>query len=261
MWKALLYGFIASSSLVIGAIIAVVLGDLPERRQRTVTKINKGVLAFGAGVLLCTLSFNLMEDAFRKGGYDHAILGFLAGALLFVVSDFFIDRLGSGWELLLGALLDGIPESAVIGIGLVATRGLGFLMMVAVFLSNLPESLSGARDMLDPPMKNQKHYPVRETLGLWTAVAAICFVSTIVGYTVFGKSSPSLVAFMLAVAAGAILAMVTHTMIPEAFRGLPKSAEKSRLPGKRALRVYDKIEAMAVVGGFLVAFILSKVTG
>jgi zinc transporter, ZIP family len=261
MVKAVVFGLIASSSLLIGALIAVALGDLPERRQRTVDKVNKGVLAFGAGVLLCTLSFNLMEDAFQKGGFDHAIIGFLTGALMFVVLDLFVDRLGSGWELLLGALLDGIPESAVVGIGLIAGKGLGFLMMVAVFLSNLPESLSGARDMLDPPVQGQKRYSKRETVGLWAAVTGICFASTIVGYAVFGNSSQSAIAFMLAVAAGAILAMVTHTMIPDAFSKLPKSAEKSRLPGKRVLRIYDKIEAMAVVGGFLVAFILSKVTG
>lgn len=260
MVKAVVYGLIASSSLLIGALIALGLDDLPEKRQRTVDKVNKGVLAFGAGVLLCTLSFNLMEEAFQKGGYDHAILGFLTGALLFVVADLFVDRLGSGWELLLGALLDGIPESAVIGIGLVAGKGLGFLMMVAVFLSNLPESLSGARDMLDPPLENQKHYSPRETVVLWAAVTVICFASTIVGYAVFGNCSQSLIALMLAIAAGAILAMVTHTMIPEAFSKLPKSASGSRMPGKRVLRIYDKIEAMAVVGGFLLAFILSKVS-
>jgi zinc transporter, ZIP family len=260
MLKAILYGLIASSGLLIGAAVAIWLSDLPERRQRTVTKVNKVVMAFGAGVLLCTLSFQLMEEAFQKGGYDHAIVGFLTGALFFILGDLWIDRMGSGWEILFGALLDGIPESAVIGIGLLAGKGLGLIMMIAVFLSNLPEGLSGARDMLSPPGDGSRKYRPGQTIALWGSVTLICALSTVAGYGFFGQSSESAIAFMLAIAAGAILAMVAHTMIPEAFRSLPKRPGAREVAGKGRLRVYDKVEAMAVVAGFLLTFILSHLT-
>jgi ZIP family zinc transporter len=261
MAKAALYGFIASGALLIGAVVAALLRNLPEQDQRTVEKVNKAVMAFGAGVLLCTLSFELMEEAFQMGGYDHATIGFLAGALLFVLGDLWLDRKGSGWELLLGALLDGIPESAVIGVGLLAGKGLGLLMMIAVFLSNLPEGLSGARNMLNPSVDKQKSYSTKDALIVWASVTLICTLSSIAGYRLLGKASASVIATMLAIAAGAMLAMVAHTMIPEAFSSLPKrpaTGETGRR--KRKLRIYDKVEAMATVAGFLVTFILSRLT-
>jgi ZIP family zinc transporter len=259
MLKAVLYGFIASSALLLGAVTAVMLGDLPERRQRTGQKILKVIMAFGAGVLLCTLSFDLMEEAFQKGGFDHATLGFVAGALFFILGDLWLDRMGSGWELLLGALLDGIPESAVIGIGLLAGQGLGFVMMVAVFLSNFPEGASGARDMLHPTEPGTKKYSPAQTIGVWALVTLACALSTVAGYAFLGDSSEGAIAFMLAFAAGAILAMVAHTMIPEAFRNLPEKPGLDGAVSKGRFRISDKVEAMAVVGGFLLTFILSHV--
>lgn len=259
MLKAILYGLIASSALLIGAVVALALGDLPERRQRTVEKVNKVIMAFGAGVLLCTLSFELMEEAYAKGGFDQATVGFLVGALFFILGDLWLDRMGSGWELLLGALLDGIPESAVIGIGLLAGQGLGFVMMVAVFLSNFPEGLSGARDMLDPPAEGAKKYRPAQIIGVWASVTLVCTLSTVAGYGFLGNSSESTIALMLAFAAGAILAMVAHTMIPDAFSSLPKRIPAGEVITRRKFRISDKIEAMAVVGGFLLTFILSHI--
>jgi ZIP family zinc transporter len=260
MLKALIFGLVASGTLLIGALVALALGDLPERRQRTVEKTNKVIMAFGAGVLLCTASFELMDDAFKKGGFDQAILGCLAGALFFILGDLWLDRMGSGWELLLGALLDGIPESAVIGIGLLAGGGLGLVMMVAVFLSNFPEGLSGSRDMMNPTEPGAKKYSKRETLLIWAVVTLICGLSTVAGYEFFGSSSESTIALMLAIAAGAILAMVAHTMIPEAFRKLPDAPDAVEASRKSRFRIYDKVEAMAVVAGFLLTFILSHIT-
>jgi len=265
MLKALIFGIIASSALLIGAVLAVVVGGTGEEevspreaaRDRRVDRVNRAVMAFGAGVLLCTLAFDLMEDAYNKGGFDHVTLGFLAGAFLFLIIDLWLDRLGSGMELMLGALLDGIPESAVIGIGLVATKGLGFVMMMAVFISNFPEGFSGTREMLGHKGSRDKTYKPRETLMMWGAVTGICALSTVLGYRFLGHASPSWIAFMLAWAAGAILAMVSHTMIPEAFQGVWEYRRRRR--GTRFM-IGDKIEALAVVGGFLVSFILTRIT-
>jgi ZIP family zinc transporter len=265
MFKALIYGLIASGALLIGAVIAVFLGgpagdeSEPEhqKRDRRIERVTRAVMAFGAGVLLCTLAFDLMEDAYNKGGFDHVTLGFLAGAFLFLFIDLWLDRLGSGMELMLGALLDGIPESAVIGIGLVAQQGLGLVMMVAVFLSNFPEGFSGTREMLGHKGARDNTYTPKYTLVMWGSVTAVCTLSTLVGYKVLGHASPSWIAFMLAWAAGAILAMVSHTMIPQAFQGVWEY--RRRRHGTR-FRIGDKIEALAVVAGFLVSFILTRIT-
>jgi ZIP family zinc transporter len=270
MLKAVIYGLIASGALLIGAVLAVLLSRPssgssgaqtdggPPRREQIIDRVTKAVMAFGAGVLLCTLAFNLMEEAYKKGGFDHVTLGFLAGALLFLFVDLWLDRLGSGMELMLGALLDGIPESAVIGIGLVATKGLGFVMMIAVFISNFPEGFSGTREMLGHKGARDKTYSRKYTLVMWSAVTAICALSTVVGYKVLSHTSSSWTAFMLAWAAGAILAMVSHTMIPEAFQGVWEVRMHHR--GRR-FAIGDKIEALAVVAGFLVTFFLTHIAG
>lgn len=260
MKQAALFGFIAGSALFIGAVAAVLLRDVPERHQQTVQKVNKSIMAFGAGVLLCSLSFDLMEEAYQKGGFDQVTVGFISGALFFVIGDLWLDRSGSSAELLLGALLDGIPESAVIGIGLVAGKGLGQLMMIAVFLSNLPEGLSGASDMMNPAGDTQERYTPRKTLLMWGGVALVCAASSIAGYGLLGDSSDSTVALLLAVAAGAILAMVAHTMIPEAFSSTRASGGAAVPTGRKKFRLIDKVEAMAVIAGFLMAFVLSHLT-
>jgi len=272
MLKAVIYGIIASGALFIGSVLALWLnrryppGDepsgeddkppAPDRSQVVIDRITRAVTAFGAGVLLCSLAFELMEDAYVKGGFDQVTVGFLAGAAMFVVFDLFLDRLGSGVELMLGALLDGVPESAVIGIGLVAGKGVGFVMMVAVFISNFPEGFTGTRDML--AMKgDEENWITRHPLAMWSGVTLICAASTVVGYAALGSLSESWIAFILAFAAGSILAMVSHTMIPEAFAGVWEVRRKS---GRR-FRIGDKVEASFVVLGFLLAFILSHAAG
>jgi zinc transporter, ZIP family len=265
--KALVFGLISSGSLLLGSVVAVMVGGRGKgsgdasdiaQHELMIERVTRAVMAFGAGVLLCTLAFDLMEDAYNKGGFDHVTLGFLFGALLFLFIDLWLDRLGSGTELMLGALLDGIPESAVVGIGLVAQQGLGFVMMIAVFISNFPEAFSGTREMLGHKGPTGKVYTPRRTMAMWAVVTAVCTLSTLMGYAFLSKASPSWIAFMLAWAAGAILAMVSHTMIPEAFQGV---WEYRRHKHGTRFMIGDKIEALAVVAGFLVAFMLTRITG
>jgi len=255
--KAFVFGLIAAGALIIGELLAVLVDrkDTDERREQIIARANRTIMAFGAGVLLCTVAFELMEDAYKKGGFDQTTLGFLTGAIVFLGLDLWLDHMGSGVELLLGALLDGIPESAVIGIGLVAQKGLGVIMMIAVFISNFPEGFSGTRDMLS--REHGKTFTAKSALTLWGIVTIICALSTLVGYSLLGSATPSWISFMLAVAAGAILAMVSHTMIPEAFEGV--WAYTRHKSGTRFL-IGDKIEAIAVVLGFLLSFILSRIT-
>jgi ZIP family zinc transporter len=246
--KATLFGFIGGTALLIGAFLGLYL----KISKRTIAMI----MAFGAGVLICTLSFDLMEEAYKRGGFDSVTIGFLIGALLFIVGDWLVDRRGghirkighskkymaknvssvdsSGMAIFIGALLDGIPESAAIGISLLASKGVGILMLIAVFLSNLPEGLSGAVSM--SRAKKSKLF----ILSMWIGVVLICTISAFLGYKLLGNASQDIIAASLALAAGAILAMITDTMIPEAFD-----------EGGRMI-------AFLAVLGFLLAFIISR---
>lgn len=244
MYQAILFGFIGGISLVIGAFIGLYF----KLRKRTIGAI----MAFGSGVLICALTFSLMEEAYTLGGFDSASAGFLIGGLLFAFGDYLIDKAGghyrkrvhgerkphiekiSGSALALGAVLDGVPESLAIGIGVLSGKGLGFLMVLAVFLSNLPESISGAIGMKN--VGRSKKY----IITLWSSICIISAISAFVGYVFFDKASPDLLAFTQALAAGAILAMIADTMIPEAFE------ESGRLV------------TIVTVLGFLTAFIISK---
>ncbi|MGH3468696.1 MAG: ZIP family metal transporter, partial [Thermocrispum sp.] len=121
--------------------------------------------------------------------------------------------------LVLGAVLDGIPESVVIGISLLGgsgSTGVGVAVLVAVFLSNVPESMSAATGM-------KARRSVRWILGLWTLVAVVSALSAGLGYLALGTASPDVVAGIRAFAAGAILTMLVDTMIPEAYEAEQRS--------------------------------------
>lgn len=251
MLKSTLFGLIAGSALLVGALVGVYI--------KFTKKAIALIMAFGAGVLICALSFDLMEEAYKKGGFDSVTIGFLIGALLFILGDFLIDRRGghfrktihsqrylaknrgdvnsSGMAIFVGTLLDGIPESMAIGISLLTGKGLGILMLIAVFLSNLPEGISGAIGMKTA----QKSKGL--ILGLWSMVALFCALASLIGYSFLRESSPNLIAAMLALAAGAILAMIADTMIPEAFE------------------VEGEITGLFTVLGFLLTFIVSRLAG
>jgi ZIP family zinc transporter len=257
---ALLFGVLASSSFLIG----VLLGLVTKWPRRLVAS----VIAFGAGVLVSALTFELMQEAFEKGTEWYAIGGFLTGALIYVIVDIMLERMAAqspkrtgrdpqdvvpaaehktespetaavaGTALLAGALLDGIPENAAIGVSLHAEGSdLGLVLLAAVFLGNVPESLSSAASMREEG--RSRAYIV----GVWSGVAAACILATVVGYWLLGGLSAEWIAAVLALAAGGILAMLADTMMPEAFEhGGP-------------------IVAMATAVGFVCAFTLSHLTG
>lgn len=226
MTTAVIYGFIGGSTLFVGALIGIYLN---------VSKYSIGaIMAFGSGVLVSALTFDLMETAFLSGGFDSSAIGFIAGTILFIGGDYLIDHWGgyfrkhghgrlhvnkmssqkvvnSGSAILLGAILDGIPESLAIGIGLAAGQGVGLSMMVAVFLSNFPEGISGAQGM--KKAGNSNVY----IMSVWGITIATSVCAAAAGYALFGDASVDVKAMTLAVAAGAILAMIADTMMPEAF--------------------------------------------
>jgi len=260
MTTAVVYGLLASSSFVIG----VMLGLLTSPPRRLVASI----VAFGAGVLVSALTFDLMSEATEKGAMLYVIGGFLTGALIYVIADVGLERMAArspkrkgrdpqdvvpgagakaeapevaaatGLALLAGALLDGVPESAAIGLSLHAEgTDLGVVLLAAVFLGNVPESLSSAASM------KQEGRSRGYILGAWGTVAVLCTIATVAGYALLGGLPQNIVSAILALAAGAILAMLADTMMPEAFKhGGPWVA-------------------LATAVGFACALLLSEVTG
>ncbi|KUH88168.1 MULTISPECIES: ZIP family zinc transporter [unclassified Mycobacterium] len=216
------WGLVAGAALVLGALIGWAV--------RVPVRVVAGVMAFGAGVLISALAFDLMDEAERTGGLLATALGFLGGAVAYVAANAALARRGarhrkrsrdrqpteeqasgSGAAIAIGALLDGVPESAVLGISVLGGQGVGLTVLAAVFISNLPEGLSSAAGM------KQADRSARYVFGVWGAIAVISGISAMLGYVLLANASPALVAVITAVAAGAILAMIADTMVPEAF--------------------------------------------
>jgi ZIP family zinc transporter len=214
--EAAWWGFVGGGALLVGAVIGIFL-PVPGR----VVGI---VMAFGSGVLISALAFDLTNEAYDQGGGTAVVLGLLAGSAVFFVGDWFIDRRGGhrrksstghqagagGMALVLGALLDGIPESAAIGVSLLGGGSVGVAMVTAVFLSNIPESLSASTGM------KAAGRSTTYVMGLWLAVTAASTVAAALGFGLLGGASPLAVAVIQAFAAGAILTMLADTMVPEA---------------------------------------------
>jgi ZIP family zinc transporter len=215
--EAVAWGFVAGSALLIGAGLALLL-DIPAQ-------VIALIMAFGSGALIAAVSLELTAEAYDLAGAGAVVGGLVAGALLFFAGDQAIDRHGGrhrkrsggqqaadgGLAILLGAALDGIPESVVIGIGLVEGGAVGFAFVAAVFISNLPEGLSASTGM-----KKAGHAP-RAIMATWLVVVAVSAVASGLGYGALAGASEQLVAGLQALAAGAILTMLADTMMPEAF--------------------------------------------
>jgi ZIP family zinc transporter len=202
--EAIGWGALAASSLVIGALISLVR-PWPDELVGL-------VLAFGAGALISAVSFDLFEEGRRIGGPGTVAIGLAAGALTYFVLDGLVDRLGEGASLALGALLDGIPEQMVLGIGIAAGEGVGVGLLVAIFVSNLPEAIGASADLREA---GRKPGTIRR---LWLVVAGACTLATAAGFALADATSGDLQAAINGFAAGALLVMLIDSMIPEAAR-------------------------------------------
>ncbi|HEX5949709.1 MAG TPA: ZIP family zinc transporter [Actinomycetota bacterium] len=206
MVEAALWGLVGASSLLLGAVIAFTF-RIPDR-------ILGLVMGFGAGVLISAVAYELVEEAVRVSVNGVWVgLGFASGALTFFVGDLLIDRsLGAGgWGILLGTVLDGLPESAVIGISLLSGDGVSVAVLVAVFLSNVPEAISATADLRSGGARRGR------ILVLWTAVAIASALAAGLGYSLLGDAPGDTIAWIDAFAAGAILTMLADEMIPEGY--------------------------------------------
>lgn len=184
------------------------------------------VMAFGAGVLLSAVSFELVEDAFDQSRLLRDVaFGLFAGCAVFSLGDLAIDRLGgadrkridgeqsegSPLAIVLGIVLDGIPEGAVIGLTVLTGGAVSVAMLVAVFLSNLPEAVAATSGLVERGWRGTR------IMALWIGMTLVSGLAALAGYTLLDGASSSGVAFVLAFAGGAILTMLADTMMPEAF--------------------------------------------
>jgi ZIP family zinc transporter len=204
MGAAIGWGALAASSLILGGLIGLAR-PWPNRLVGL-------VLAFGAGALISAVSFDLFEEGRRIGGPGTVAVGLAAGALTYFVLDGLVDRLGEGASLALGALLDGIPEQLVLGIGIAAGEGVGVGLLVAIFVSNLPEAIGASTDLRKA---GRGPATIRR---LWLVVAGVCTLATVAGFALADATSGDLQAAINGFAAGALLVMLIDSMIPEAAR-------------------------------------------
>ena len=218
MLEAFGWGLLAASSLLVGGLLVILLPIGP--------RLLGVVMAFGGGVLISATSFELVEEAFQTSGLlSDVAYGLFAGCAVYAIGDAVIDRFGgaerkssSGAQasgaplaIVLGIVLDGIPESAVIGLTLLEGGAVSVAMLVAVFVSNVPESVAATSGLLAAGWRRATVFV------LWGVVALASAVASLAGFALFDGASPSVVAFVLAFAGGAILTMLADTMMPEAF--------------------------------------------
>ena len=235
MGAALGWGVVAASSLVLGMLLGLAR-SWPSRLIGL-------VLAFGAGALVSAVSFELFEEGVAVGGAASVGIGLAAGALAYFGLSRVVEHLGpgrsdspGGTSLALGAFLDGIPEQIVLGIGIAAGKGVSIGLLVAIFVSNLPEAIGSATDM------RAAGSSVRQIRLLWLAVAGLCALATPLGYFLAKETGGHFQALINGFAAGALLVMLVDSMIPEA-------TEKS-----------GRVAGLATVLGFAVAAGLSTLT-
>jgi len=219
MWASLGWGTLAASTLVIGALLAIIF--------RISLRWIGMIMAFGAGVLISAVAFDLVEEASNSATKDWPVyVGLFVGCGVYFGGDWLIGRAGGGdrkdaagaqkdgsaLAIVLGSVLDGIPESMVIGLTIFEGGKVGAAYLIAVFISNLPESISSTTGLLTSGWKKAR------ILWMWIAITLVSGLASLAGYGLFQHSSPNTVAFVLTFAAGAILTMLAEEMMPEAYQ-------------------------------------------
>ncbi len=217
MWNALIWGGISGSAVLLGAMASMLL-PIPQ-------KIIGLIMAFGTGVLIGAASYELIGNAVIEGGILATSIGFLTGALLFTILDSIVSRKGAdkrkrsshmaagsgGMAIFIGTAIDAIPESIMIGASLIEGQSVSFLLVVAIFISNIPEGLSSTAGM------KKSGYSYTKIFLLWFTVLAISAIASLTGYSLLAGAPAEVMAGIASFAGGGIISMIASTMMPEAF--------------------------------------------
>jgi ZIP family zinc transporter len=210
------WGALGAAALLAGALIAYLLA--PSRRVIAV------VMALGTGLLIGSVAYELVDDALEHQAVAWVALMVLVGAIVFTVGDWLLDRRGgdrrkdptgaqaegSPLAIVLGSVLDGIPESFVLGMT-VLQGGVSVSLLAGVALSNLPEGMSSSSGL------KAAGWPRSRVLLMWSAVVLVSAVAAAAGYALLDPASGRTGALVQAFAGGALLAMLADTLLPEAY--------------------------------------------
>ncbi len=248
LWlQALFWGGFSGSALILGSLI----GYFFKLKQRLVA----GIMAFGSGVLIAVISFELMEGIYLKDELISTAIGFVLGSFIYTLANRIVSTYGakhrkrsnlnnklnedqmsgSGLAIAIGALIDGIPESIIIGLGILQGGTVSLIAVIAIFLSNIPEGLSSSIGMKSSGKK------LSYIMAIWGSIAVTSAIFACLGYLFFQNVEMHTIKAVMAIAAGAILSMIVDTMIPEAFE-----------------KTHDFSGFITVIG-FLCIFILDKI--
>jgi ZIP family zinc transporter len=215
--EAALWGLVTAGSLLLGAAIALV--------ARPGSRVVGLTIAFGSGALIAAVAYELVLEGFQTDA-GFAAAGFAGGAFAFYLGDWAIDRRGGhgrktmGGEhqlagaanaIVLGTVLDGIPESFVLGASLQTDGVVPVAVVVGVFVSNVPESLSATSGL------HEAGWSSRRVLALWSIVVAVSVAAAAAGWWALEAMPAAEGAFALGFAGGALLVMLADTLMPEGF--------------------------------------------
>jgi zinc transporter, ZIP family len=256
--QAIIFGVIASSALVLGALVGGRI-QLPKR-------VLAAMLSFAAGALVTALTFEMFQDSYEQGGIWRAALGLAVGAVVFTVVSLWLDRMAEGHRkddhgsekldldaaaqdappspasvsgaaglaLLAAATLDGIPENLVLGVSLGEGSG-GIALLAAIFAANFPEALVSSASM------RTRGRSQAFILGTWTVCGLLLIFAVVLGAGPLSRATHETLSLPLAFAAGAVLAALADTLMPEAYEhGGPTVA-------------------LSTAAGFVLAYVLSLV--
>lgn len=216
MGAAFAWGLLAGSTLLLGAIVAFVFRPGP--------RVNAVVLGLGSGILIGAIAYELVEDALVVQSLPLVAFCLLLGSGVYVFGVKALERRGvrhrknpSGKQvdaqseaIVLGSVLDGIPESFVLGLS-VLTGGVSVPFFAGVALSNFPEGMASTSGLL------KSGWAKARIVALWTGVALVSGASSALGYGLLQGDSARAGGLAQAFAAGALLTMIADTMLPEAY--------------------------------------------
>jgi ZIP family zinc transporter len=249
---ALGWGIVVAVSLLAGGAAAAAI--------RLSARVAAALSAFGGGILLAAVALELVPEADREGGSLLTTLGLLAGTLVFVGADAWItsdDAMESmrraghaaaagrpmvmpgdhseaarGEAIAAGLFIDGVPESFALGLT-IAERRLGAALLAGIVVGNVVEAYGAAQPLIAGGRSR------RFAVTLLAGIGLLLGCATLAGGTALSGASPGVVGSAQAVAAGAVLAVISISIIPHAF------AEVSG------------VVAVAAVSGFICGYLLS----
>ncbi|WP_414053368.1 ZIP family metal transporter [Macrococcus equi] len=233
MGSAFFWGAVSGFAVLLGAVVSMII-NIPK-------KVLGFIMAFGVGILIGAATFELLQDAMEKSHIINTIIGFIAGALTFTILEAVIAHHGgkhrkrsnqhelnqedeqaekqqaknsgndSGLGIFIGTVMDAIPESMMLGMSLIGGKGVSMLLLIAIFISNIPEGLSSTTGMLKSGQSKGK------IIFLFAVVTLVAGLSALFGYVFLDGASMSIISIISSFAAGGIITMIGSTMMPEAY--------------------------------------------